>query len=179
MQKWGKSTDDPADGIPPSDWQSHFPKLLNSKCDTPQEKLDELTRLESEINFSELDEGISNNEISNAFKKLNLKSSVGPDLVSGKLLHSGKDVLMPLLFVFYNRLFELAKQPKIFASNFLVSIPKKGDLWDLDNYRGIAIGSALAKLHCLILLNRLEERATVRTKLDLKKVTGLVIMCSY
>ena len=162
MQKWGKSTDDPADGIPPSDWQSHFQKLLNSKCDTPQEKLDELARLESEINFSELDEGISNNEISNAFKKLNLKSSVGPDLVSGKLLHSGKDVLMPLLFVFYNRLFELAKQPKIFASNFLVSIPKKGDLWDLDNYRGIAIGSALAKLYCLILLNRLEERAAVR-----------------
>ena len=24
MQKWGKSTDDPADSIPPSDWQSHF-----------------------------------------------------------------------------------------------------------------------------------------------------------
>ena len=116
-------------------------------------------RLENEINFSELDERISNNEISNAFKKLNLKSSVGPDLVSGKVLHSGRGVLMPLLFIFYNRMFELAKQPGVFASNFLVSIPKKGDLWDLDNYRGIAIGSALAKLYCLILLGRLEERA--------------------
>ena len=109
-----------------------------------------------------MDERISNNEISNAFKKLNLKSSAGPDLVSGKLLHSGRDVLMPLLFILFNRMFELAKQPKAFASNFLVSIPKKGDLWDLDNYRGIAIGSALAKLYCLILLNRLEDRAVVR-----------------
>ena len=109
-----------------------------------------------------MDERVSNNEISNAFKNLNLKSSPGPDLVSGKLLHSGRDVLMPLLFIFFNRMFELAKQPKVFASNFLVSIPKKGDLWDLDNYRGIAIGSALAKLYCLVLLNRLEDRAVVR-----------------
>ena len=70
-------------------------------------------------------------------------------------------MLMPLLSIFYNRMFELAKQPKEFASNFLVSIPKKGDLWDLDNYRGIAIGSALAKIYCLILLNRLEEKAAV------------------
>ena len=69
---------------------------------------------------------------------------------------------MPLLFIFFNRMFELAKQPKVFASNFLVSIPKKGDLWDLDNYRGIAIGSALAKLYCLVLLNRLEDRAVFR-----------------
>ena len=118
MQKWGNSTDDTADGIPPSEWQSHFQKLLNSKCDTPQEKLDELNTLETEINYSEMDERISNNEISNAFKKLNLKSSMGPDLVPGKLLHSGKDALMPLLFVFYNRIFELAKRPKIFFSNF-------------------------------------------------------------
>ena len=128
----------------------------------PPDKLEELDALENEVNFSEMDERISNNEISNAFKKLNLKSSAGPDLVSGKLLHSGRDVLMPLLFIFFNRIFELAKQPKVFASNFLVSIPKKGDLWDLDNYRGIAIGSALAKLYCLILLNRLEDRAVVR-----------------
>ena len=71
-------------------------------------------------------------------------------------------MLMPLLSIFYNRMFKLAKQPREFASNFLVSIPKKGDLWDLDNYRGIAIGSALAKLYCLILLNRLEKKTTVR-----------------
>ena len=162
MQKWGKSTDEPADSIPPSEWQAHFQKLLNSKCETPPERLNELNELENEVHFSELDERISNNEISNAFKKLNLKSSVGPDLVSGKLMHSGRNVLLPLLCIFYNRIFELAKQPKEFANNFLVSIPKKGDLWDLDNYRGIAIGSVLAKLYCLILLNRLEERATVR-----------------
>ena len=59
-------------------------------------------------------------------------------------------------------MFQLASQPKAFASKFLVSIPKKGDLFDLDNYRGIAIGSALAKLYCLILLNRLDGRSSVR-----------------
>ena len=80
----------------------------------PPDKLEELNALENEVNFSEMDERISNNEISNAFKKLNLKSSPGPDIVSGKLLHSGRDVLMPLLFIFFNRIFELAKQPQLF-----------------------------------------------------------------
>ena len=53
--------------------------------------------LENETYFSKMDERISDNEINNAFKKLNLKSSVGPDLVAGKILYSGKNVLMPLL----------------------------------------------------------------------------------
>ena len=42
-------------------------------------------------------------------------------------------------------------------SNFLKAIYKKGDPGDPDNYRGIAIGSALGKIFCLILLNRLEN----------------------
>ena len=52
-------------------------------------------------------------------------------------------------------MFELAKQPNNFAN------PKKGNLWDLNNSRRTAIGSALAKWYCLILLNRLKDRAVV------------------
>ena len=47
----------------------------------PPDKLDELSAFENEVNFSEMDERISINEISNAFKKLNLKSSPGPNLI--------------------------------------------------------------------------------------------------
>ena len=41
--------------------------------------------------------------------------------------------------------------------NFFKPIDKKGDILDPDNCRGIAIGSALAKLFSLILLNRLNK----------------------
>ena len=51
----------------------------------------------------------------------------------------------------------LPQQPKTLTLNFLITIFKKGEMWDLDNYRGIAIGSVLGKLFALILLNRLEN----------------------
>ena len=63
---------------------------------------------------------------------------------------------MPLLRLFFNKLFSQVNQPKLLTLNYLVTILKKGEAWDLDNYRGIAIGSILGKLFALILLNRLE-----------------------
>ena len=38
---------------------------------------------------------------------------------------------------------------------------KKGECWDPDNYRGIAVGSCIVKLFSLILLDRLELRTTL------------------
>ena len=63
---------------------------------------------------------------------------------------------MPLLNLLFNRLFSQAKHPKEFSLNFLITIFKKGEVWDLDNYRGIAVGSALGKVFALIILERLE-----------------------
>ena len=48
-------------------------------------------------------------------------------------------------------------QPKMLYINYLITIHKKGDLDDPDNYRGIAIGSVLGKVFSLILLDRLES----------------------
>ena len=47
--------------------------------------------------------------------------------------------------------------PTEWTSNFLKPIYKKGESVDPDNYRGLAIGAALAKLYSLILLGRLTE----------------------
>ena len=156
MQNWGRSKDDSSDNIDPIEWRNHFQKLLNETVITPQYQLDELSRLEGVPFFSELDVSITQNEIEKALKKLNKKAAPGPDNISGNLLYVGKDVLMPLLRLFFNKLFSQVNQPKLLTLNYLVTILKKGEAWDLDNYRGIAIGSILGKLFALILLNRLE-----------------------
>ena len=65
---------------------------------------------------------------------------------------------MPLFCIFFNKLFSHANQPKLLTLNYLVTIFKKGEVWDLDNYREIAIGSILGKIFALILLKRLETR---------------------
>ena len=63
---------------------------------------------------------------------------------------------MPLYKLFFNKLFSHATQPKILSINYLKPIFKKGDNSDPENYRGIAVGSALTKVFSLIILDRLE-----------------------
>ena len=64
---------------------------------------------------------------------------------------------MPIFNLFFNKLFSHASQPKKLCINYLITIFKKGEVDVPDNYRGIAIGSALGKIFSLILLERLES----------------------
>ncbi len=57
----------------------------------------------------------------------------------------------------FQKLFAQQIYPSEWISNFLKPIYKKGDALDTDNYRGLAIGAAMAKLYSLILLGRLTE----------------------
>ena len=143
--------------IQPKDWLNHFQELLNEGEDTPDTLKQELHRLESEPVFSKLDYRISTNEFNKAMKRLNTKSAPGVDKISSMLLFTGKIELSQVLFLFLNKLFSYAFQPHSHSLNFLVPIFKKGEIWDPDNYRCIAIGSAIAKIFELILLGRLEE----------------------
>ena len=158
MRKWGSPNNEPADIIHPSEWLSHFKSLLNEGPKTPQSLLQEIDSLENEPFFSELDFRISRKEIDCAFKKLNKNASEGPDRVSGKLLYAARDCLSPLLIIIFNKAFCNVSHPCIWSENFLISIFKKDDAADPNNYRGIAVGSAVGKLFNLILLSRLEKR---------------------
>ena len=65
---------------------------------------------------------------------------------------------MPLFVLIFNKIFAHVSYPQLWAQNFLKPIFKKGECWDTNNYRGIAVGSAMGKLFSLILLERLENR---------------------
>ena len=158
MQKLGKNSTDPGESIPPSEWLNYFQSLLSEKTPTAPTILKELQTLEQEPYFSELDYSITAADINSALKRLNKDSSPGPDRISGAHLLAGIDVLMPALKLLFNKMFSSAKQPSIFSLNFLKAIFKKGDTSDPENYRGIAIGSMIAKVFDLILLERLENR---------------------
>ena len=158
MRKWGKSSTDPGESIPPSEWLHYFQTLLSEEHSTPIEMLNELQRLEQEPFFSEMDYRITENEITKAFDCLYSKVSPGPDKISGGFLVAGKDILMPAFKLFFGKIFSSASYPICFSHNFLKSLFKKGDPADPDNYRRIAIGSMIAKVFDLIILERLEKR---------------------
>ena len=158
MQKWGIPEADPSDVIHPEEWLSHFKLLFNEDSETPNESIKELESCEEEPAFSELDFRISSYDIEKALKRLNKNSSPGPDKMSAKLLSAGQSELMPLLKLLFNKIFVFVAHPKIWSENYLKPIFKKGDIWDPDNFRGIAVGSSLGKIFYLILLDRLEMR---------------------
>ena len=98
-------------------------------------------------------------DIEKALKRLKQNASPGPDAISAKLLFAGRNELMPLYKLLFNKIFVDVSHPTIWSENYLKPIFKKGDIWDPDNFRGIAVGSSLGKLFYLILLDRLEMKS--------------------
>ena len=67
----------------------------------------------------------------------------------------GIHVLSPLLVNMFYHIFESGTYPQEWLKGIIVPIPKKDDLTDANNYRGITIMSVFAKLFSIILNNRL------------------------
>ena len=66
--------------------------------------------------------------------------------------------------------------PSSWSNNFLKAIYKKGAADDPANYRGLAIGSVLAKLYSTILLNRIEIYATTKGIISVNQI-GFIKGC--
>ena len=170
MRNWGASQNDPSNSIDPSDWESHFKSLLNEGANISAEVCEELKALENEPHFSQLDFKVTKVEIDNAFKKLNRKSSPGCDQISGDLLYLGREYFTPMLLLLFNKAFSDAYHPLQWSENFLKPNLKKGETCDPDNSRGIAIGSIVAKLFCLVLLDRLDNRITKTKPISINQI---------
>ena len=83
--------------------------------------------------------------------------AAGCDRITAEYLKAFAESFGDILLAIAMKLFALQVYPSEWASNFLKPIYKKGESEDPDNYRGLAIGAALAKLYSLILLGRLTE----------------------
>ena len=54
--------------------------------------------------------------------------------------------------------------PRDWNKGLIVKIPKKGDLQNCDNWRGITLLSMPSKIFCRVLLNRIEEAIDVNLR---------------
>ena len=66
--------------------------------------------------------------------------------------------------------------PSQWPTNFLKPIFKKGSTLDPDNYRGLAVGSAFAKLFSFILLNRLTEFIDIKKLISPNQIGFMKLM---
>ena len=97
--------------------------------------------------FTELDNIITEKEISASLCSLKNKKSSSFDLILNEMLKSGQNILMPC----FKKNYLSGNFPQIWAKGFIVPLFKSGSRDDLANYRGITISSCLGKLFTKIL----------------------------
>ena len=151
MNNWGKTKTDDTDGITPKRWVEHFSNLLNS----PKNREPGLDPLALATFEPVLDYMINKDEMQEALEDLKKGKSPGFDQVLLEYLIDLFETHGKLLLKLMNRIFSEHIYPTSWTINFLKPIFKKGDKCDPDNYRGLAVGSAFAKLFSQILLRRL------------------------
>ena len=99
-------------------------------------------------------------ELKDVIARMKFGKASGPDnIIAEYIRYATKNVVTALLELL-NAIFTQAIYPSAWTNNFLKAIYKKGPTDDPGNYRGLAIGSALAKLYSNVLLNRLEIYTT-------------------
>lgn len=161
--KESKQNDQTSSAVDPSTWVSHFKKLNEVKVDFKDRLKDLdilLDTLEKQKIFNELDMPITNEEVSKAISKLKYNKSPGLDNLSNNMLKSGQTMLVPSIVKLFNASFSSGCYPKQWADGYITPIHKSNDISDPNNYRGIAVTSAIGKLFNSVLNIRLDTFLT-------------------
>ena len=132
----------------------HFKKILNRP---PPNEIFEFNQIEEIDELPILMTLIDQIEANNALERLKNCKAVGEDKVTAELLKVTSDENLEKLVDFYNNIWMLEEIPKDWKNGTIVKIPKKGDLADCNNWRGITLLSVPGKVCCSIILGRIRK----------------------
>ncbi|KAK3780057.1 hypothetical protein RRG08_061825 [Elysia crispata] len=133
-------------------WVEHFESLLNRPPPIePPEILPARNDLDINCDPPTLE------EIENAVSLLNSKKAAGPDYIPPEALKADSKVSSTILHGLFEKIWTEEKYPNDWKEGHLVKIPKKGDLSNCNNYRGITLLSIPGKVFTRILLERIKE----------------------
>ncbi|XP_053697148.1 uncharacterized protein LOC128744300 [Sabethes cyaneus] len=118
------------------------------------ENLDQFEHLSVLPNNFELSE-LSLEEISNKIDKLDAKKGSSPDGIPNELLKMWKSGLIYPLHILFNKSLQHGYFTGWWKISHIVPIHKKGSKLNVENYRGIAILSAIPKLFESLVYDRL------------------------
>ncbi|KAK6191761.1 hypothetical protein SNE40_003363 [Patella caerulea] len=107
---------------------------------------------QSQTNESDLDKVITTQEITQAISKLKTGKSPGKDGIISEIVKNCNCLIVPLCN-FYNLLFNSSLYPSDWSQCVVVPVPKKGDVNNVNNYRGITLMNVFSKLFQLSLIN--------------------------
>lgn len=146
-------------------WAEHFKELLNQPApDAPPD-----------VSPAEVDLPINCDkptkvEIKKAIMSLKNRKAAGPDEVPAEAIKADMGTAVSMLHNLFSKIWVEERVPAEWKEGILIKLPKKGDLGDCSNYRGIMLLSVPGKVLNRVLLERMKEavagrQASVRTGL--------------
>ena len=91
-----------------------------------------------------------------AVQSLKKGKSVGVDNIPADLVHSGGDDVITTLTTICNKIWHTGKWPTPWTQSLVITLPKKGNLQQCQNYPMIGLISYPSKVMLKIMLNRLK-----------------------
>ena len=136
-----------------------FFKDLYKKPTLSEERISDLRIEDKTIRAEEiheiLDVNISLEELDTAINRLKLGKAVAEDVIANEFLKSTRPITRTTICHLFNECLRVGAYP--WNTSLVTPLHKKGNLYDPNNYRAIAVASNIGKLFSSILLQRLIE----------------------
>jgi len=97
-------------------------------------------------------------EIKKALKMLNNGKAPGPDGIPPEALKADISVTTDILYEMFGRVWESEEIPADWKHGYIIKMPKKGDMKECKNWRGITLLSIPGKVFNRVILERMKDK---------------------
>lgn len=138
-------------------WEEHFEELLNRPA--PQNPSDILPAAKD----LDIESGtLTRDEIRMAIRQLKSGKAAGPDGIPCEALEADIETTVDMLYPLFEKIWEVEEVPLDWKEGYLIKLPKKGDLSNCANYRGITLLDISGKVLNRALLNRMKDEVDTK-----------------
>ena len=133
-------------------WAEHFKELLNRPA--PEDPPD-ISPAEADLPIN--CDKPTETEIREAIRMLRNGKAAGPDEIPAEAIKADLDTAVSVLHSLFGKVWEQGQVPADWREGLIIKLPKKGDLRECSNYRGIMLLSVPGKVFNRILLERIKK----------------------